>query len=200
MFLSSAFVLGVNPVLEMGGRIAAIVICLFILVLVVVTLVLNIVVVWGMSWLSEKSEMVKVVRPVVESVNKNMTQAKQGMPVDENENGVVRAIAKVPASVQKIDDKTVRVADKAAKGLIEVRARTVQAKTVLKAFFLPGLMRREMAEQEASQVEKDGKEFRSPGYRMLMEEEAPEIPVEAAREGGERQRMEVQQLRNVTSR
>ncbi|EFH86935.1 hypothetical protein [Ktedonobacter racemifer] len=193
-------VLGVNPTLEMGGRIAAIIICLFVFVFIIVSVALNFVMAWGLSLLREKVNVVQKVRPQVENVNQATTRAKQGLPPDENENTLARTVAKVPAGVQKVDTKTVQLADKAAKGLIEARARTVQAQTILKAFFLPGLMRREALAQKEARVDAAGLEFKSPGYRMLMEEQAPEVPIEASSGEGTRQRMEAQQLRNVTTR
>lgn len=193
-------VLGVNPTLEMGGRIAAIIICLFVFVFIIVSVALNFVMAWGLSLLREKVNVVQKVRPEVESVNQATTRARQGLPPDENESALARTVAKVPTGVQKVDAKTVQLADKAAKGLIEARARTVQAQTILKAFFLPGLMRRETLAQEEARVDAAGLEFKSPGYRMLMEERAPEIPIEGSNGEGARQRMEAQQLRNVTTR
>ncbi|GHO43431.1 hypothetical protein [Ktedonospora formicarum] len=191
-------ILGINPIIEMGGRISAIIICLFILVLVVVSLALNIAMAFGLDWLREKSKLVQSVRPVVDNANQTIQQAKQGQPIAEDENGVVRALAKVPAGVQTVDEKTVRIADKAAKGIIEVRARTVQAQTVLKALFLPGLMQREKVAKESPLIDDKGREFKSPGYRALLEAQAPEIPVAA--EDGQRERLLAQQVRNVTSR
>jgi hypothetical protein len=42
-------------------------------------------------------------------------------------------------------------------------------KTMLKAFFLPGLTNRPQ-----NQLEAEGTGFKSPDYRILMEEQAPE--------------------------
>ena len=193
-------VLGINPILEMSGRIAAIIICLFAFIFIIVSVALNFAMAWGLSVLREKVNVVQKARPIVESVNQATERAKQGLPPDESENGLVRTVAKVPAGVQQVDTKTVQLADKAAKGLIEARARTVQAQTVLKAFFLPGLMRRETLAQREERIDAAGLEFKSPGYRALMEQQAPEIPVEASNGEGTRQRMEAQQLRNVTTR
>jgi hypothetical protein len=65
------------------------------------------------------------------------------------------------------------MADRVANAVIEFRARTVQAKTIVKAFFLPGSMKQELASTTGEQ----GYEIKSPGYRMLVEEKAPEVPV-----------------------
>jgi hypothetical protein len=55
--------------------------------------------------------------------------------------------------------------------VIEFRARTEMVKQVAKAFFLPGLTRR----TSRSQLEEAGVDFKSPGYRMLMEKAATEV-------------------------
>ena len=168
-----SFVLAVNPILEMGGQIAAIIICVFTFLLVVISLALHFALAFATTWVREKTELIKVPRPKLESVNKATEDALQGVEPTALENPVVRAVSEVPARVQTVDRKVGQVSDRVAGTLIEVRARTVQAQTILKAFLAPGAYRREQALPEY----KDGLEFKSPGYRKLMEEKSPEIPV-----------------------
>jgi len=68
---------------------------------------------------------------------------------------------------KKVDEGSERVAH----AVIEFRARTVMVKEIAKAFFLPGLAHRD----SRSQLEEAGIDFKSPGYRMLMEK-AAELP------------------------
>jgi hypothetical protein len=59
--------------------------------------------------------------------------------------------------------------------VIEFRARTVQAKTILKAFFLPGLTQKK---QEAP-VQEASLELKKPDTQMFMGEGPADIPVES---------------------
>jgi hypothetical protein len=68
--------------------------------------------------------------------------------------------------VHALDQRAERVTDRVAKAAIEVRARTVQIQTIVKTFLLPGLVTRQARLTEG----KRALEFKSPGYRKLMEE------------------------------
>ncbi len=166
-----SFVLATTPLLEVPGLIAAIIICLFLLVFVLLALAFNAGLLFGMSWVREKVNFVKMLRPTVESVNKTSEAAIRGVPPNENESSVAKAVARVPSTMHTVDRKVDEGSDKVADAVIEFRARTVQVQTVLKAFFLPGLLRQK--EKEIPAAEQTGLEFKSPGYRMLMEEKAP---------------------------
>jgi hypothetical protein len=168
-----SMVLAVNPVLATWGQVAAIVICFYILVFVLIALAFNLAMSFGLAWLREKAELLKLLRPYVESVNKTSEAAVQGIPPSENENKIVQTVAEIPARVHTIDKQVEQVSDRVANAVIEFRARTVQAKTIAKALFLPGLMKQEPTPTTG----KEGYEVKSPGYRMLIEEKAPEVPV-----------------------
>ncbi|SRR5579885_203570 len=189
--------LGVNPALAMGGQIAAIVICIFIFVFVLVSLAFNMAMTFGTSWVRQKSELLKMLRPTVENLNKTAEAAAQGVPPSPDENAVVRAVASVPTRIKSLDKQVEQTSDRVANAVIEFRARTVQAKTMLKVFFLPGLMRESRIAQKEEMLQ-----FKSPGYQMLMEEKAPEIPVESASNGysQDRQAVAASQLKDVPSR
>lgn len=167
-----SLVFAVNPILEMGGQIAAIVIGLFLLIFVLITLGFHLLMTIAMTWVREKSELVKKVRPRVDSVNETTEAAKRGVAPAASENAIVRTVAEVPVRMQAIDKRVDQVSDKVAKTAIEIRARTVQAQTIVKAFLLPGLFK-----HDTQVAEKDGLEFKSPGYRRLMEQQAPETLV-----------------------
>ena len=165
-----------NPWLEITGQIAAIIICLFALVFILLAVAFNLAMVFGMSWLGEKLQVIKMLRPTVESVNKATESALQGIPPDQDQNRIIRTAASIPTTMHNVEKKVDQSTHKVANAVIEFRARTVQTQTILKAFFLPGLMHKKLekpVDDEASL------EFSSPGYRMLATERPEAIPVES---------------------
>ena|SRR5690349_12235233 len=158
--------LGDSTLLASLGQIAAIIICLFFFLFIVLLLAFHLLMSFLTSWLREKAELLKLLRPVVESVNTAHTAVQRGDPPDENQGLVVRTVATLPGRLQNIDQKVVRASDRVVGTVIEMRARGAQAKAIARAFFVPGLARRE----RASQVDREGLEFGSPGYRKLMQE------------------------------
>jgi hypothetical protein len=169
-----SFVLAVNPILETGGQIAAIIICLFIFLWVVISLALHFALSFANTWVREKAELIKIPRPQLESVNKATEATLDGVEPAAIENPVVRTVTEVPERVQQADQKVGQASDRVAGALIEFRARTVQAQTILKAFVAPGSVRREQLPPKSGEAVLD---FKSPGYRKLMEEKAPQALV-----------------------
>jgi hypothetical protein len=198
------FVLAVDPILAMWGQIAAIVICLFIFVFVLIAVAFNLIMAFALAWVREKANIVKMLRPTVDSVNKTSQAANRGISPSENENTIVRTIASVPVGVHKMNEKVEQASDRVANAVIEFRARTVQAQTIVKAFLPTGLMKR----QPRIAAAESRLDFKSPGYRMLMEKQAPEVPVEAPTGDGVEvptgdgyaQTITASQLRDVHSR
>lgn len=135
------FVLAANPVLATLGQIAAIVICLFVLIFVLLAVAFNVLMAFATTWISEKVNLIKMLRPTVESINKASESVSQGVAPTVNENAIVRRVASVPANMYAIDKKIEQSTDRITNVVIEFRARTVQVQTVLKAFLLPGAMR-----------------------------------------------------------
>src|SRR5438876_9898349 len=130
--------LDVDPVLAGFGQTAAIIICLFLSISILLTVAFALVMVFATSWVREKSELIKMLRPSVDSVNETTGAALQGQSADdEDKNAIIRTIAKVPAGVHATDKKVEQVTDKVAQGAIEFRARMIQAQTVAKAFLFP---------------------------------------------------------------
>jgi hypothetical protein len=164
-----------NPLLETVGQIAAIVICLFTLVFIILAVAFNLAMAFAMGWLSEKVNAIKMLRPTVDSVNKATESALQGVSPAENEQGVLHAVASIPVTVHGLEKKVDQSTEKVANTVAEFRARTVQAKTVLKAFFLPGLTqkRQEVSVQEASL------ELKKSDTQMFVKEGPADIPVES---------------------
>jgi len=174
------FVSAANPILAMLGQIAAIVICLFMLIFVLLAVAFNVVMTFAMSWVCEKVDLIKMLRPTVESINKASESVSQGVAPTANENAIVRRVASLPANARAIDEKVQRSTDRTANAVIEFRARTVQVKTVVKAFLLPGLMR-----QKSPIPSGDGVlELKGPESWMVMGEGSPQRIEEAAASAG----------------
>ncbi len=148
------------------GQIAAILIGLFAFIFFLLLIAFHVLMSFLTSWLREKAEMLKLLRPVVESVNVAHEEAERGIAPDGNQSPVVRVVATLPGRLQSVDQKVERAANHVAGAVIEMRARAMQARAVAKAFFLPGLARREhlMAQGRLR------RETASPGYHRLMQE------------------------------
>jgi hypothetical protein len=163
------YVLASDP-LAVWGQTAAIVLLVYSLVTILIGLVLALVLLLGLTWVREKAELIKKLRPTVDSVNITTEEAIKGtLPAARaDDNKIVRAVAEIPAQAHSIEQKVEQGSDRVAAAVIEFRARTMMAKGIVKAFFLPGLTHRTQL-----MLEKEGVGFRSPGFRMLMGEKAP---------------------------
>ncbi|MBV8694200.1 MAG: hypothetical protein JO125_10575 [Chloroflexi bacterium] len=123
----------VNPTLAVLGQIAAIIICIYIVIFAVIGLVFNIVLVFGLTWVSDKMTLLTALRSTIDSVNKTTEAAIQGRPSTVNENSVVSTIAQGPARVYALDKGVDKMSRRLISTLIEFRARTVQVQGVFKA-------------------------------------------------------------------
>ena len=157
--------------LAVWGQIAAIILLLYLLVFIVIALALALVLLLGMSWVREKIELIKLIRPVVNNVNTTTQSVIDGTlaPPREDENPIIRTAIEIPSYIHTLEKQVDQGSSLVAGTVIELRARTLMTKTMLKAFFLPGLTNRPQ-----NQLEAEGTGFRSPDYRILMEEQAPE--------------------------
>lgn len=140
-------VLASNP-LAAAGQIAAIVLLLEELIVVLIGLALALVLLLGLSWVRQKAELIKRLRPVVNSVNVSAEAAAKGELTAPVENPglpekVAQAAAQGPRYAHIAEQKVEQGGDQVAKVVIEVRARTVMVQGMLKAFFLPGLTKQE---------------------------------------------------------
>jgi hypothetical protein len=163
-----AFIFASSNPLPPLGQIAAIIILAYMLLTIVILVALAVVLALGMQWVRQKSELIKRLRPTVDSVNTTTQAATRGDMPASDENKVVRAIAEVPSYVKTIDNKVEQGSDRVAGGVIEFRARAMMARQVVRALFLPGLQSRGLTAQQQERVG-----FRSPGYTTLVEEELP---------------------------
>jgi hypothetical protein len=162
-----AFILASGSPLPELGQIAAIIILVYMFFLIVIGAAIAVVLALCMQWVREKAELIKRLRPTVDSVNTTTKAAEAGkLPPADDSNKVVRTIAEVPVYVKTIDDKVEQGSERVAEAVIEFRARAMMATQMLKAFFLPGLKPR-----ARTSLEEEGVGFRSPGYTALIEEQ-----------------------------
>jgi hypothetical protein len=183
------YVLAGDP-LAPWGQASAIILALYMFVYILIGLAVSAALMFGFAWVRQKAELIKKLRPTVESVNHSLEEANKGElpPPRPGENKVVRAIAEVPMRVTTVEKKVDEGSERVAHAVIEFRARTVMVKEIAKAFFLPGLAHRD----SRSQSEEAGIDFKSPGYRMLMEK-AAEVP--SSTENGNTQAVGASQIR-----
>ena len=172
----ASLVFAVNPILAGAGQIAAFLICLLIFVLVLIILALNLVLAFGMAWLREKINFIKTLRPYVESINKEASTAiSTGQAPTDAENPIARTIGTLPVQLSSIEKKVEQASDRVANASIEFRARTEQAKAIVQTLLRP---RTATTPQpvEVAQVDQEGLQFQSPGYRALMEDRPEVVP------------------------
>lgn len=171
----ASLVLAVNPTLAAWGQFAAIIICFYILVFVIIAIAFNLVMAFGFSFLREKIQVIKKLRPTVDSVNKTTEAAIRGTPPSDDASGIARAVASVPPRLNTVDQQVVNTTGRVADAVIEFRARTMQAQAIVKTFLRPRRSEPKQI-QGPMAVDERGLEFKSPGYRILMEENPDRLP------------------------
>ncbi len=137
------------------GEIAAIILAIELFVFVLLALGLSLALMFAFAWVREKAELVRRLRPGVDGLNRALATAAEERPLAEPlaENPLVRAVVAVPGQVRAVDQRIERGSDRVAEAVIEVRARTLMVKQMARAFFLPGLTRREQLQRRARQAE-----------------------------------------------
>lgn len=183
--MHTSLVFAVDPILAGAGQIAAFIICLFVLISVLLAVAINIGLAFGASVLRDKAELIKKIRPYVDSINQETAEAVRNNELPEQSaNPVARAVASMPVRVNAIDRKVEQTSDRVANAAIEFQARKEQIKMVARAFLLPGSLKPRTepiapttpmvpalpATSDSTVTSQDGLEFGSPGYRQLMEE------------------------------
>ena len=190
----AALVLAVNPILATIGQISAIILCLFIVIFVLLAVAFNLAMAFGLGWVREKANLIKMLRPVVDSVNHASERAAHGSDPAENKNPVVRAVATVPAQMNTIDKKVEETTDRVANLAIEGRARVEQGKAIVQAFF-----RRKPA-ASTPLISQSTPVVSTTAYSGLPQDipAVPVVPVESASNGYRRD--DTSQLRDVPAR
>jgi hypothetical protein len=144
-----------SDLLAQLGQVAAIILGIYMLVNILIGLVFAVVFMFAVSWIAEKAELIKKLRPTVISVNAAIqdpeSTASDGTQMS---NKLVQAVhsvqsIQIPQKVENVREQAQAVekkvddgASSVARTVIEFRARTAQAQGVVKAFFLPGLTKR----------------------------------------------------------
>jgi hypothetical protein len=138
------------------GRIAALVLTLYLFIFSLFFLVAALLLLFGNAWLRDKLELLRNLRLFAERIDTAMhVPSSERLPAvmepDNRLGPAIQAIHRVQSVqvVQKAKDvqrqvntieKTVdQASDRIANAVIEFRARTVMVQGMLKAFFLPGL-------------------------------------------------------------
>ena len=140
------------------GRIAALVLVIYVFLFAVLFFVGSLLLLYGNAWVRDKVGLLHQLRSIVESIDTVIhTPPNESLPAnlepDSRFGQALQAIHTVQAvqvveiakntqkQVNNIEKKVEPVADRIADGVIEFRARTVMAQAMLKAFFLPGMVK-----------------------------------------------------------
>jgi len=140
------------------GRIAALGLVIYVFLFAVLFFVGSLLLLYGNAWVRDKVGLLHQMRSIVESIDTTIhTPPNESLPAslepDSRFSQALQAIHMAQAmqvveiakntqkQVNNIEKKVEPVADRIADGVIEFRARTVMAQTMLKAFFLPGMVK-----------------------------------------------------------
>ena len=134
---SISLVSSVNPFLGVAGPIAAIIIGLYMVIFIILALAISALAAFLAYWVRNKAEVIKILRPTVDSVNKTTEAFQRGVAPADTGNELIRTIAQNAVRVQAVDQRVTQVSDRVVGSAIEFRARTMQVKAVVNAFLHP---------------------------------------------------------------
>ena len=151
-------ILADDDLLTTLGRIAALVLVIYVFLFAVLFFVGSLLLLYGNAWVRDKVGLLHQLRSIVESIDTVIhTPPNESVPAslesDSRFSQALQVIHTVQAvqvveiakntqkQVNNIEKKVEPVADRITDGVIEFRARTVMAQGMLKAFFLPGLVK-----------------------------------------------------------
>ena len=141
-----------GDILVQLGYVAAIILLIYMLVNILIGLALAVGLMFAVSWVEDKAELIKKLRPTLTSVTEAIENPEAAQAASAN--GLVKVVHTIQSvdipqkiegvehSVQSVEQKVGQGADRVAGAMIEFRARTAQVQGTLKAFFLPGLTRK----------------------------------------------------------
>lgn len=147
-----------NDLLTTLGRIAALVLVIYVFLFALLFFVGSLLLLYGNAWLRDKVGLLHRLRSIVETIDAALhAPTSETLPATlEPDNRLGQALQAIHAvqsvqviekaknaqkQVDNIEKRVEPVADRIAGGVIEFRARTVMAQSMLKAFFLPGLIK-----------------------------------------------------------
>jgi len=152
------FILADDDLLTTLGRIAALVLVIYVFLFALLFFVGSVLLLYGNAWVREKIGLLHQLRSIIEAIDtalhspssetlpatlepdNRLGQALQAIHMVQSVQ-VVEIAKNTQKQVDSIEKKVEPVADRIAEGVIEFRARTVMAQGILKAFFLPGLIK-----------------------------------------------------------
>ena len=152
------FLLADEDLLTTLGRIAALILVIYVFLFAVLLVAASLILLYGNEWFREKVGLLQQLREILQNVDTTIhSPTSEPLPAsleaDNRLGQVLQAIHKAQSvqvvekaknmqkQVDSIEKKVEPVADRIADGVIEFRARTVMAQGMLKAFFLPGLVK-----------------------------------------------------------
>src|SRR5690348_8286594 len=109
------YILASDPIAP-WGQTAAIVILIYLLVSILIGLGLAFALMLGLTWVRQKAELIKRLRPTVDSVNHTTEEAIKGTlpPPGPRDNKIVRTVAEIPAYAHTVEEKVEQGSDKVA--------------------------------------------------------------------------------------
>ena len=157
------------------GRIAALVLVIYVFLFAVLFFVGSLLLLYANAWVREKVVLLHQLRALIESIDVTLhTAPNESIPATVDTDTrfgqalqaihtaqsvqVVEIARNTQKQVNTIEKRVEPVADRITDGVIEFRARTVMAQGMLKAFFLPGMVKLKPREPlllpEAADVER----------------------------------------------
>jgi hypothetical protein len=159
------------------GQIAAIILAVELLIFVLLGLALSLLLMFAFAWMREKVELIKRLRPTIDSLNQALEAeaAERPLAMPQAENPLVRGVAQVPTRLRALDRRVEQGSERVASVVIEFRARTLMVRQMARAFFLPGSLRPEQRRLAGA-----SEEARSALAGERVAPAAPEAPVAEA--------------------
>lgn len=136
------------------GQAAAFILALYLFFSLLIGLLLTTALLFLLAWLRDKSEQIRKVRPLLNKINQAVSLTRSGttLPPELADSRLAQVAARVPqlthtlpARTSEIGQRVEQGSDRMAGVVIEFHARTRQAQGVVKALFLPGLVKRRRA-------------------------------------------------------
>jgi hypothetical protein len=154
------FILADEDLLTTLGRIAALVLVIYVFLFAVLFVAVSLILLYANEWFREKVGLLQQVRVILQNVDTAIhAPTSEPLPAaletDNRLGQVLQVMHKVQSvhvvekakntqkQVDKIDKKVEPIADHIADFVIEFRARTVMSQRMLKAFFVPGSIKLE---------------------------------------------------------
>ena len=151
-------ILADDDLLTTLGRIAALVLVIYVFLFAVLFFVGSLLLLYANAWVRDKVTLLHQLRTIVDSIDAVLhTPPNDSLPAalepDDRFGQVLQAIHTAQSvqvlemarnaqkQVNTIEKKVEPVADRIADGVMEFRARTVMVQGMLKAFFVPGMVK-----------------------------------------------------------